>query len=171
LFHYFDIAEKIVGECRKLGIDADSLKAYCLAWQWGKAARNAKKSGRQKIAREQEQFSLNIATGLHQQETEEEDLAIHQEIYSRLDKIVQSSAMVECINSIIRPYLNSSKNQITQEFLNLLMYYHNHRRYVDGVRKDKTPMGILTGKGQAKDWIASLFEIIREKKPELLLAS
>jgi len=171
LFHYFDIAEKIVGECRKLGIDADSLKAYCLAWQWGKAARNAKKSGRQKIAREQEQFCLNIAAGLHQQETEEEDLAIQQEIYSRLDKIVQSSAMVECINSIIRPYLNSSKNQLTQEFLNLLMYYHNHRRYVDGVRKDKTPMEILTGKGQTKDWIASLFEIIREKKPELLLAS
>ena len=98
-------------------------------------------------------------------------MAVQQEIYSRLDKIVQSSAMVECINSIIRPYLNTSKNHVTQEFLNVLMYYLNHRRYVDGVRKDKTPMEILTGKEQTKDWIASLFEIIKEKKPELLLPS
>jgi hypothetical protein len=171
LFHYFDIAEKIVNECRVLGIDEDSLKAYCLAWQWGKAARKAKKSGRKKMALEQEQFCLDIATGMYQQETEGEDLAIQQKIYSRLDKIVQSSAIVENINSIIRPYLNTSKNQVTQEFLNLLMYYLNHRRYRDGVRKDKTPMEILTGKEQTKDWIASLFEIIREKKPELLLAS
>jgi hypothetical protein len=32
-------------------------------------------------------------------------------------------------------------------------------------------MEILTGKEQTKDWIAILFEIIKEKKPELLLAS
>jgi hypothetical protein len=51
------------------------------------------------------------------------------------------------------------------------MHYHNHRRYRDGVRKGKTPMEILTGKKQAKDWIAILLEIIREKKPELLLVS
>jgi len=57
------------------------------------------------------------------------------------------------------------------EQLNLIMHYHNHRRYRDGVRKGKTPMEILTGKEQAKDWIAILLEIIREKKPELLLAS
>ena len=53
--------------------------------------------------------------------------------------------------------------------LNLIMYYHNYRRYRDGVRKDKTPMEILTGKEQTKDWLALLLDIIREKKPELLL--
>ena len=147
------------------------MKAYCVAWQWGKAARKAKKSGRKKRAQEQEQFCLDIAEGLQQQETEDEDAVIQQEIYSRLDKIVQSSALVECINSIIRPYLNTSKNQVNQKQLNLIMHYHNHRRYRDGVRKGKTPMEILTGKEQTKDWIAILFEIIREKKPELLLAS
>ena len=52
---------------------------------------------------------------------------IQEEIYTRLDKIVQSSALVECINSIIRPYFNTSKNQISQEQLNLIMHYHNHR--------------------------------------------
>jgi len=166
LFHYFDIAKKIVAECKALGIDEDSLKAYCVAWQWGKAARKAKKSERKKKAQQQEQFCLDIAEGLHQQQSE--DLNIQQEVYARLDKIVQSSALVECINSIIRPYLNTSKNQVNQELLNLIMHYHNYRRYRDGVRKNKTPMEILTGKEQTKDWIAILFEIIREKKPELL---
>ena len=98
-----------------------------------------------------------MAEGLHQHE-----------VYSRLDKIVQSSALVEGINSIIRPYLNTSKNQVTQEFLNLIMHYHNYRRYRDDVRKNKTPMESLTGKEQTKDWIAILFQIIKEKKPELL---
>ena len=169
LFHYFDIAKKVVNECQALGIDEESLKSYCVAWQWGKAARKAKKSGRKKKAQEQEQFCLEIAEGLHQQESE--DAAIQQAVYSRLDKIVQSSALVECINSIIRPYLNTSKNQVNQAFLNLIMHYHNYRRYRDGVRKNKTPMEILTGKEQTKDWIAILFEIIKERMPELLLAS
>ena len=167
LFHYFDVAKKVVNECTQLPICEQSLHAYCLAWQWGKADRKAKSSYRKQKAQEREQFCLEIAAGLHQDESED----MQKEVYSKLDKIVQSSALVECINSIIRPYLNTSKNHVTQEQLNLIMYYHNHRRYVDGVRKGKTPMEILTGKEQAKDWISNLFDIIREKDPELLLAS
>jgi len=167
LFHYFDVAAEVVNECRRLMIDEETLKAYCIAWQWGKAVRKAKRSDRRKRAQEQEQFCLEIAEGLHQEESED----IQKEVYSKLDTIVQSSALVECINSIIRPYLNTTKNHVTQELLNLIMHYHNHRRYSYGVRKDKTPMEILTGKKQAKDWISILFDIIREKDPQLLLAS
>jgi hypothetical protein len=167
LFHYFDVAKKVVDECKELPIDEESLKAYCIAWQWGKGVRKAKKTDRKRRAQEQEQFCLEIAEGLHQQESE----AIQEEVYSKLDTIVQSSALVECINSIIRPYLNTTKNHVNQELLNLIMHYHNHRRYRDGVRKGKTPMELLTGKKQAKDWISILFDIIREKDPELLLAS
>jgi hypothetical protein len=68
--------------------------------------------------------------------------------------------MVECVNSIIRPYLNTSHNQISQEMLNLIMFYHNHRRYNSGERAQKTPYEILSGKKQEKDWLALLFEII-----------
>jgi len=50
------------------------------------------------------------------------------------------------------------------------MHYHNHRRYLAGVRKNKIPMELLTGKDQAKDWIEILFDIIEEKDPELLVA-
>ena len=167
LFHYFDVAEKVLNECKELPINEESLKAYCIAWQWGKAVRKAKRSDRKKRAQEREQFCLEVAEGLHQKKSED----IQTEVYARLDTIVQSSALVECINSIIRPYLDTTKNQITQELLNLIMHYHNYRRYRDGVRKNKTPMEILTEKKQAKDWVAILFDVIREKDPGILFAS
>lgn len=167
LFHYLEVAKKVVDECKELPLPEECLKAYFIAWQWGKAWRKAKKTDRKNTAQEQEQFYLEFAQGLHQDESRD----FHKEVYAKLDKIVQSSALVECINSIIRPYLNTTKNHVTQELLNLIMYYHNHRRYRDGKRKDKTPMELLTGKPQVKDWEVLLFDKIREKDPELLLAS
>ncbi|MBW2187906.1 MAG: hypothetical protein JRG71_16515 [Deltaproteobacteria bacterium] len=171
LFHYFDIAEGIVKDCKTL-VDDETLKAYCLAWQWGKAIRKAKKSGRKQSAKQQEKACLESAEwwGEHGIDQENWHQDIQKEIYAKLDKIVQSSALVECINSIIRPYFNTSKNQISQEQLNLIMHYHNHRRYLAGVRKHKTPMEILTSEDQTKDWIEILFDIIEEKAPELFLA-
>lgn len=172
LFHYFDIARSIVEECKSL-VDHETLKAYCAAWQWGKAVRKAKKSGRKQNAKQQEKTCLENAQwwGEHGIDQGHWDLELQQIIYSKLDKIVQSSALVECINSIIRPYFNTSKNQISQEQLNLIMHYHNHRRYLSGVRKHKTPMEILTGENQTKDWIEIIFDIIEEKDPGLLLIS
>ena len=167
LLHYFDVAKAIIDECKELPISVECLKAYCIAWQWGKAIRKSKSMSRKNNAKYNEQFCIEIAEGLH----EHENLDIKKEVYSRLDGIVQSSAMVECINSIIRPYLNTCKNHVGQELLNLIMFYHNHRRYRDGVRKGKTPMEILTGKEQSKDWISILFDIINEKDPEILTAS
>lgn len=167
LFHYFDVAKTVVDECKELPIDDQSLKAYCIAWQWGKAVRKAKKSDRKKRAQEREEFCLEIADGMHQEESGD----LQEEIYSKLDTIVQSSALVECINSIIRPYLNTTKTHVTQEQLTLIMHYHNHRRYRDGVRKGKTPMELITGKEQDKDWLSILFDIIKDKDPDLLFAS
>lgn len=165
LFHYFDRAKTVVEACKELPISEECLKAYCVAWQWGKIIRKSKKSSRRNWAKEQEQFCLDIAENQH------ELSAIKQQVYSELDKIVQSSALVECINSIIRPYLNTSKNHVTQEMLNLIMYYHNHRRYQDGLRKNKTPMELLTGTKQTEDWISLIFSQIRLKDPDILLVA
>ena len=33
------------------------------------------------------------------------------------------------------------------------MFHHNHRRYVQGKRKNYTPMELLTGQKQEKDWL------------------
>ena len=79
------------------------------------------------------------------------------------------SSIIENINSILRPYLDHSKNQITQEFLNLFAFYHNHRRYNDGKRKGKIPMEILTNKKQDKDWVELLTDFIEDTKPSFFL--
>ncbi|MDQ7084728.1 MAG: hypothetical protein Q9M36_14455 [Sulfurovum sp.] len=58
---------------------------------------------------------------------------------------------------------------MTPEFLNLFAFYHNHRRYVQGKRKGKTPMEILTHKKQDKDWIELLTEAIESKNKDFFL--
>ncbi|SFV65591.1 hypothetical protein MNB_SV-13-1754 [hydrothermal vent metagenome] len=71
--------------------------------------------------------------------------------------------MVECINSLLRPYLNASKNQVTQEFLNLFAFCHNYRRYKSGKRKGKTPMEILIKEENQEDCLKLLSQFISSK--------
>ena len=78
-------------------------------------------------------------------------------IYNQLDQSLQSSAAVQNINSILRPFLNSVKNQITQEALNLFMFYHNHRIFKHGKRKGTSPMQILSGQ-QHEHWLDLLLQ-------------
>jgi hypothetical protein len=61
-------------------------------------------------------------------------------------------------------YFNTSKNHVSQNMLNLIMFYHNHRRYIAGKRKGKTPMEILTGEAQKKDWLELLFDKVDWQK-------
>jgi len=161
LLNYFDIAESIISDLKALSIDEDALRALCLAWQWEKEMIKAKNAKARHYRSMQKKFYLELAECCI---PENYDL-IKKQIFMKLDHIVQSSAMVECINSIIRPYLNTSKNHVTQELLNLIMFYHNHRRYINGKRKDKTPFEILTGKKQDKDWLELLFDIVEQKDP------
>jgi hypothetical protein len=161
LFNYFDHAATTIQDLEQSGFDKEALKALCLAWQWHKSVMKSKKAPRRRYCRENEMFCIDIATGYLQEECD----AAKEQVYRELNCVVQSSAMVECINSILRPYLNTSRNQITQETLNLIMFYHNHRRYKSGERAGKTPCEILTGKKQEKDWMELLFEAIDGNVP------
>jgi hypothetical protein len=80
-------------------------------------------------------------------------------VVDKLDSIIQASSLVEMVNGIIRPYLNSCKGQITQETLNLIMFYHNHRRYKSGKRQGKAPMELLTGEPLETPW----WELLRRQ--------
>ena len=160
LLNFFDEAKSVLSGLSDLPIDPNALQALCLAWQWRKGLVKSKKANAQKHCRENEQFYIEIATDYLQEDCE----IIKDHVYGQLYKIVQSSALVECINSIIRPYLNGSRNHVTQETLNLIMFYHNHRRYKSGKRKGQTPMELLTGKKQEKEWVDLLSEVIREKE-------
>jgi hypothetical protein len=83
-------------------------------------------------------------------------------VFEKLDSIIQASSLVELVNSFIRPYLNSSKGQITQETLNLIMFYHNHRRYKSGKRQGKAPIELLTGEALEADWVELLIQHTQE---------
>lgn len=156
-----------VENCQKLTDNNDALEALYLAWQWNKAVIKSKVALRKKRAIKQRQLYLELAELFIGEE--EKYLILKEKVFNELDHIVQASSMVECINSVLRPYLNTSKNHITQEFLNIFMFYHNHRRYHAGKRKGKTPMEILTGNQQQEDWLALLWKEV-EKNDSVLAA-
>ena len=58
-----------------------------------------------------------------------------------------------------------------ENMLNLIAFYHNNRRYRAGKRADKTPMEILTGKKQDKDWTELLSDLVEEKDPQFFSAA
>lgn len=166
LLTYFDIAKEIVTHLQALGIPDEMLRKLCLAWQYQKNMIKAKQSSRRNQYKNKEKEQLAKL----QEKFGEDFLSMKEFVYAKLDMIVQSSALVETINSILRTYLNTTRNHITQNFLNLIMFYHNHRRYSAGKRKGKTPMEILSGKTQHKDWMELLFEEIEKVNPNFLAA-
>ena len=85
-------------------------------------------------------------------------------VFDKLDSIVRASSLVEMVNSLIRPYLNSCKGQITQETLNLIMFYHNHRRYKSGKRQGKAPIELLTGKPLDAPWWELLLQQVNPEQ-------
>ena len=166
LLVYFNDAESALENCQKLSDNTDALKALYLGWQWNKAVIKSKHTSRTHKAIEQRAFYLELAELLVGDT--QKYLELKEAVFEELDEIIQASSMVECINSILRPYLNASKNQITQGFLNTFMFYHNHRRYHAGKRKGKTPMEILTSKVQEEDWIVLLQAEVRKQESVLL---
>jgi len=80
-------------------------------------------------------------------------------VVDKLDSIVRASSLVEMVNGLLRPPLNSCRGQITQETLNLIMFYHNHRRYKSGKRQGKAPIELLTGKPLEAPW----WELLRRQ--------
>ena len=138
-------------------------EGFGVAWQASKNAIKSKNVRRKQFFKAKEkQWLAELSLWL------KEDFAhTKTKIYQKLDTIVQSSSLIEAINSIVRPYLNTSKNQVSQHLLNLIMFYHNHRRYLAGKRKGHTPVELLTGKIQEKDWLELLMERIKPIFPAL----
>ena len=167
LFSYLDEAKRIAGELKELGLPEEIVKTFCIAWQYQKNRIKAKKSERRNKYKDKEREELELL----KDELGEEFQELKETIYAQLDNIVQSSAMVENINSILRMYLNTTKNHVTQGMLNLFIFYHNHRRYVAGKRKGKTPIEIFTGREQEQDWLELLIEKVPWDQSEFLKAA
>jgi hypothetical protein len=68
-----------------------------------------------------------------------------------ITKIVRASSIVECINSLIRPYINLKKS-VPAKFFSLIQFYFNTRKYRRSDRRErvgKSPIELLTGKEYA----------------------
>ena len=163
LFYFLTQAQRVVQQLEQSctsGGQRKALKAICCAYQHQKNYRKVKQTSIKKYHRQKEAQWLIITEDYLVQDKEEtlDFEAFKNQCYQQLDNIVQSSALVETINSIVRMYLNGCKNQISQPHLNLIMFYHNHRRYVQGKRKHSTPMELLTGQNQEQDWLDLLLK-------------
>ena len=130
-----------------------TLDGLVLAWHHDHLSDQA--HGKEKhYHRRESHYCLDFSEGLLGGQFDE----LKELVFKKLDSIVKTSSLVEMVNSIIRPYLNSSKGQITQETLNLIMFYHNHRRYKGGKRQGKAPIELLTGEALEADWVDLLIQ-------------
>src|SRR5207237_6836189 len=148
----FTQAESIHVELLDL-VPQQILDALVLAWHHEHLSYQSHAKQKRYHQHESQQW-LDFAEGLLANQFE----PLKAVVFEKLDSIVQASSLVELVNSFIRPYLNSSKGQITQETLNLIMFYHNHRRYKSGKRQGKAPIELLTGEALDADWVALLIQ-------------
>ncbi len=56
----------------------------------------------------------------------------------------RTSSAIECLNSLLRPYLNGRK-QVSQGFLELFRFFHNTHRFVRGLRAGSSPLELAGG--------------------------
>ena len=161
----FEQAEAMHAELLDL-LPQQILDALVLAWHHEHLSYQSPPKQKRYHQHESQQW-LNFAEGLLDNQFEPLKVLV----FEKLDSIVQASSLVELVNSFIRPYLNSSKGQITQETLNLIMFYHNHRRYKSGKRQGKAPIELLTGEALEADWVALLIQHTQETSQGASLTS
>jgi len=142
------------------------VEALVLAWHHDHLSHQSHGRKTHYHQRERQQW-LNFAQGLLEDQFDKFKAIV----FEKLDSIIKASSLVEMVNSLIRPFLNTCRGQITQETLNLIMFYHNHRRYKGGKRKGKAPIELLTGETLEGDWVDLLIQHKREAEQNTSVAS
>jgi hypothetical protein len=162
LFNFLDKAQDC---CQKIVenqlVEPHLLPFWALAWQYDKRSFKVKNNYMyQKKLRDR---SKNWIQDIQEQAklSNQDFNALQATLFAAFDGIVQSSAAVEMFNSILRPFLNQSRDQISQQTLNLIMDFYNHKPFSRGKRKGKSPIEILTGKKQDKHWMDKIMDLVR----------
>lgn len=105
----FAQAEAMEAELRAI-VPHEACEFFVLAWHHEHLVYQS--PAKQKRAHQREQaFWLACAEGLVGDEFD----TLKTLVFDKLDSIVRASSLVEMVNGLIRPYLNSCKGQITQE--------------------------------------------------------
>jgi hypothetical protein len=151
--------EEIVQELART-LPEEVLNFIGLAWQHDHQS-HQHKGARKKYHVTERNFWLDVVVSLLDENAESQI----EYAFEMLDSMVRSSSLIEMVNSQIRPHLNNCKGLITQELLNLIMFYHNHHRYKSGKRKGQAPIEIFTGTQLEGSWLDCLFETIARSQP------
>src|SRR5713101_3842941 len=154
----FQHAEAIDAELRAV-VPHDVVDFLVLAWHHDHLFYQSQSNPKRYHHRERECW-LTCAEGLLGKEFD----TLKALVFDKLDSIVRASSLVEMVNSLIRPYFNSCKGQITQEALNLIMLYHNHHRYKRGKRPGKAPLELLTGQPLEAPWWELLLQQVKSEQ-------
>lgn len=158
LFNFLETAKKGV-EIMAKKIDPTALLFWARAWQRSKIAFKVK--GNYAL---QKQIFQKMKDDL---ELLKQEYKIDQAQFDKLcfsifrdfdTHCAQSSAAVENVNAFLRPFINQSKGQISQNMLNLLMFFHNYKVFTRGKRKGFAPIELLSGKKLEKSWMVMLLD-------------
>jgi hypothetical protein len=103
---------------------------------------------------------LSAMISLERWEREIENFAeVRRQIYEALDQVIRASSAVECLNSMLRPYI-SVKKHLSQGFLALIILYWNMRPLKR--RGGRTPFQLAGVDSGEDDWVA----LIEHEMPE-----
>lgn len=163
LFNFLDTAQKGV-EIMAKKIDSVQLLFWAQAWQNSKIACKIKHDYPKRCLffNKMQQDLDFIRKDFKGSENEFDVFAF--DVFKDFDiHCAQSSAPVENINAFLRPFINQSKGQISQNMINLLMFYHNHKVFKRGKRKGFAPIELLSGTKLNKSWL----DILAEKAKNL----
>jgi len=160
LLQYMHIAQQMHKHLSEKITDKELLSVLCLAWKYDHKIYQNPGKFQKKYLQDMRDFNLECAQILAQENYND----LKEYVFRCLDTINRASSLVETVNSLIRPYLNACKGQITQEMLNLIMFYHNYRRFNHGRRQGKAPIEILTGQELEKHWLDILIEKVENSE-------
>ena len=150
---YFDRVQAIVEDLSQ-HLPQDVLRELCLAWQAEKRSRAAKDYRRKKALEQQAADHCLLASSGDVEDVE----GAKQLVFDRLEDNVRSSSPLESINSLIRDYLNSSRCQITQDVLDLIVYYLNHKIASRGPYQGTSAWERFTGKPEEGTYVDQILD-------------
>lgn len=142
-------------------VDQDTSWLWMLYWQWTKKAYQTHSLKIQRRAKEEASAAEELLKEYYQGQDVEQFKELKSLVFKTLDQIVQASSLVETFNSILKPFINSARGQVSQQMLDLVKFYHNHRIFKRGKRKNLAPIEILTGISLEKSWIDLLMDKIK----------
>ena len=164
LLHYMEQVPVLYQEIEQM-VEQETLWLWMLFWQWNKKSYQSHSPKVQQRAK-QETLAAQQLLKEHYQEGQANGQIklfekLQKSIFAKLDEIVQASSLVETFNSILKPFINAARGQVSQELLNLVKFYHNHRIFKRGKRQGHSPIELLTDVAPDKHWIDLLMDKIR----------